>query len=197
MNFREFLSNNEILFECVLNEVKYSFFKTYSHVDRKKVLIDFICQMLNEHSLDDKGIEYVKRDVANPLSLDDIKNIFNKLNELSNDKMGKIAIRVTENVTENSKGSIFVITINKNDTKNLLNIKSDNGLYIKFLIAKISAPQSKIVNNITLHGTRDGVFINDKNAKNAKNAKNGLTLDTKNLRLCFISAKKADKNMIK
>ena len=179
------LFETEFVFECVLNEVKYTFYKKYSNSEQKRILINFVCQMFQEHNLKDKGIEYEIRNSPNILPLNQLKSIFEALNKLSNEDLGKIFIKVEKNITENSTGSVFVLTINKKDTLNLLNIETNYGIYIKFLIAKISAYQNKNVNGTVIYGTRDGYDFSNKSI-----------LDSKNLRICFISSKHADKNLI-
>jgi len=178
------LFETEFIFECVLNEVKYTFYKKYSNSDQKRILINFVCQMFEEHSIKDKGIEYEIRSSPNILSLNQLKSIFKELNKLSNEDLGKIFIKVDKNITEKSTGSVFVLTINEKDTLKLLNIETNYGIYIKFLIAKLSAPQNKNANGIIIYGTRDGYEVS-----------NNLILDSENLRICFLSSKHADKNM--
>jgi len=88
------LFETEFVFECVLNEVKYTFYKKYSNSEQKRILINFVCQMFQEHNLKDKGIEYEIRNSPNILSLNQLKSIFEALNKLSNEDLGKIFIKV-------------------------------------------------------------------------------------------------------
>ena len=76
------LFETEFVFECVLNEVKYTFYKKYSNSEQKRILINFVCQMFQEHNLKDKGIEYEIRNSPNILPLNQLKSIFEALNKL-------------------------------------------------------------------------------------------------------------------
>ena len=60
MKFSELMESfYDILFECILNEETYTFYKTYDNVSKKRIMINFICAMFKEHSVADKGIEFI------------------------------------------------------------------------------------------------------------------------------------------